>query len=114
MKVIEHENNLLAATTYIVVAQVGKTGTDAGEIPGLIAKVYGALSALGAPAVPEVPPQEPAVPIRASIKPDHVVCLECGGMVCGPWPSKGGRPIDTDWRISKQPRAFEIEEWELI
>jgi hypothetical protein len=29
-----------------------------------------------------------------------------------PWPAFGGRP-PTQWRVSKVPHAFEIEEWEL-
>lgn len=71
-------HDALDYTTKIVVAFVGNNATDQSQISGLIASTYAALSTLGAVAEPKAPPQEPAVPIRASIKPDHVVCLECG------------------------------------
>lgn len=29
-----------------------------------------------------------------------------------PWPAGGGRP-PTNWRISKPPHPYEIEEWEV-
>lgn len=32
--------------------------------------------------------------------------------LAAPWPSKGGRPVDTNWRISRPPHPFEIKEWE--
>lgn len=30
-----------------------------------------------------------------------------------PWPAKGGRQIDTDWRISKPPHPYQIKEFEV-
>ena len=47
--------------------------------PVLISSVYGALAALGqaAPA-PAAEPLKPAVSVRASVKPNKVVCLDCG------------------------------------
>ena len=48
------------------------------DLPQLIQNVHGALSGLSAkPNVPEAKP-EPKVPIRSSIKPDYIVCLEDG------------------------------------
>jgi predicted transcriptional regulator len=44
---------------------------------GLIADVHRALGGLGSVAPPEEPPA-PAVPIRRSVRPDYVVCLDCG------------------------------------
>jgi predicted transcriptional regulator len=48
------------------------------ELIGLIVEVHRAFASLGRgpPSVPERPP--PAVPIRRSVEPDYVVCLECG------------------------------------
>ncbi|WP_310542734.1 MucR family transcriptional regulator, partial [Phenylobacterium sp.] len=40
---------------------------------------HGALAAIGGPAeVEPVAPKEPAVPVKRSIAPDHLVCLEDG------------------------------------
>ena len=69
---------LITLTSDIVAAHVSNNSVSVDDIPALITNVYGALAGLGqaAPA-PEVRP-EPAVSIRASIKPDYVVCLEDG------------------------------------
>jgi predicted transcriptional regulator len=49
------------------------------QIGGLIATVPRTLSGLGTNApVPATEALTPAVPIRRSVQPDHVVCLECG------------------------------------
>ena len=48
------------------------------DLPQLIANVHGALSTLpGSGSVAETKP-EPKVPIRSSVKPDYIVCLEDG------------------------------------
>ena len=54
-------------------------GDGVDQIAGLIATVHRTLSGLGtnAPA-PLAEALTPAVPIRRSVQPDHVVCLECG------------------------------------
>ncbi len=47
-------------------------------MPNLIQNVHNALSGIsGQPAAPEAKP-EPKVPIRSSVKPDYLVCLEDG------------------------------------
>ncbi|PXA93323.1 transcriptional regulator, partial [Nostoc sp. 3335mG] len=43
-----------------------------------IRSVHDALNELGSPPEPAAPPAEPAVPVRASVKPDYIVCLEDG------------------------------------
>src|SRR3546814_5589627 len=47
-------------------------------IPRLIGSVYDALASVGQPCKPEQQAPVPAVSIRASIKPDYIVCLEDG------------------------------------
>lgn len=69
--------DLLAHTTQIVAAHVGHNAVAPTEVPALIRAVHEALAAAGAPEKQETPP-EPAVPIRRSIQPDHLVCLEDG------------------------------------
>jgi predicted transcriptional regulator len=72
-------NDLVDLTVEIVSAYVSKNALGPSDVPKLISDIYGALSALGAPAV--AAPAElakPAVSIRKSITPDHLVCLEDG------------------------------------
>ncbi|MXO71760.1 MucR family transcriptional regulator [Alteraurantiacibacter buctensis] len=68
---------LITLTADIITAHVVNNEVDGSALPGLISSVYGALAGLGTPAVVEQKP-EPAVSIRASVKADHIVCLECG------------------------------------
>jgi predicted transcriptional regulator len=44
----------------------------------LISQVHRALASLGQAALPMVEPRQPAVSIRQSVRPEYVVCLECG------------------------------------
>lgn len=68
---------LLELTAEIVVAHVGNNSLGVGDLPALIESVYGTLTNLGnRPAVPEAP--KPAVPIKRSVFPDYIVCLENG------------------------------------
>ena len=69
---------LITLTSDIVAAHVSNNNVAVDEVSGLISNVYGALAGLGQVVVPEVVMPEPAVSIRASIKPDYIVCLEDG------------------------------------
>ncbi|MFM5917962.1 MAG: MucR family transcriptional regulator [Novosphingobium sp.] len=69
---------LITLTSDIVAAHVSNNSVAVEDVSGLIANVYGALSTLGQAAAPEVAVPEPAVSVRASIKPDYIVCLEDG------------------------------------
>jgi len=60
----------------IVAAYVGHNAIPADQLPALIATVSAALSRLGKEAADE--PTSPAVPIRRSVSPDKITCLECG------------------------------------
>ena len=77
----DNDNNdetLIALTTDIVAAHVSNNSVAVNDLPQLIQNVHGALAGLGSGRnVPEVKP-EPKVPIRSSIKPDYIVCLEDG------------------------------------
>jgi predicted transcriptional regulator len=70
---------LVALTADIVAAHVSNNSIAISDIAGLIGSVHASLSGLGQQAEPEPQPeQKPAVSIRASIKPDYLVCLEDG------------------------------------
>ena len=61
----------------IVSSYVKKNQIAPADIPALINTVYQSLSAAGKAAEPE-PPRTPAVPIRQSVRPQYVICLDCG------------------------------------
>jgi predicted transcriptional regulator len=69
---------LITLTSDIVAAHVSNNSVAVSDLPLLIQNVYGALSGLRREVAPPQPKQEPAVSIRSSIKPDHIVCLEDG------------------------------------
>ncbi len=70
-------NELLELTTEIVSAHVGNNTVALGDLPVLIQDVYKTLLTVGTiPAAPEKP--RPAVPIKRSVFPDYIVCLEDG------------------------------------
>jgi predicted transcriptional regulator len=74
----DSQDTLLTLTADIVAAHVSNNSVAVNDLPNLIQNVHGALSGIsGAPAAPEARP-EPKVPIRSSIKPDYIVCLEDG------------------------------------
>jgi predicted transcriptional regulator len=68
---------LLRLTADIVSAHASNNSLLADQLPGLIQQVFGTLATVAqATAVPPRP--EPAVSIRTSVRPDHLVCLDCG------------------------------------
>lgn len=69
---------LITLTSDIVAAHVSNNNVAVDEVPTLISNVYSALSGLGGGSVAEEARPEPAVSVRASVKKDHVVCLDCG------------------------------------
>jgi len=71
--------DLLLLTAEIVAAHVSNNHVGAGEVADLIGRVHAALTGLGDTAPePSEPDLKPAVSIRASVKPDYIVCLEDG------------------------------------
>lgn len=75
----ETNQTILTLTTDIVSAHVANNSVAVGDLAGLIRSVHSALTGLGAAAdEPAALAQTPAVTVRASIKPDYLVCLEDG------------------------------------
>jgi predicted transcriptional regulator len=74
----DQSSDLLALTTEIVAAHVSNNTVPVGDLPQLINQVYNSLANIGSvPAAPAERPQ-PAVPIKKSVHPDFIVCLEDG------------------------------------
>ena len=70
----------ITLTSKIVSAYVAHHRVGASELPSLIQQVHDSLTvaASGASAAEKASRPKPAVSIRASIKPDYIVCLEDG------------------------------------
>jgi predicted transcriptional regulator len=72
------DDTLLTLTADIVAAHVSNNSVAVSDLPNLIQNVHSALTTIsGNRGAPE-PKPEPKVPIRSSIKPDYIVCLEDG------------------------------------
>ena len=70
-------NELLPLVTDIVSAHLSNNTVAVGELPQLIHDIYNALSTVGSVAQPAERPT-PVVPVKKSVTPDHIVCLEDG------------------------------------
>ena len=71
--------HFIELTADIVSAYVSNNSVAAAEIPALINQVHGALLRVsnGQSDIP-TEPLKPAVPVKKSIAPDYIVCLEDG------------------------------------
>jgi predicted transcriptional regulator len=72
------EDTLLTLTADIVAAHVSNNSVAVNDLPNLIQNVHSALSTISGRSAAAEPKPEPKVPIRSSIKPDYIVCLEDG------------------------------------
>ena len=73
----EQDDILITLTADIVAAHVSNNSVAVNDLPTLIGNVHSALAGLGGRGAPEAKP-EPKVPVRSSIKPDFIICLEDG------------------------------------
>ena len=71
---------LIQQTSQIVAAYVSKNVIPASDIPTLITSIYQSLGTLGQPQAPAEPAADlkPSVPVKKSVTPDYIVCLEDG------------------------------------
>jgi predicted transcriptional regulator len=76
---MESKSELVEFAADIVAAYVGNNSVPATELPSLINDVIraltGAVSPGGEPVIEEA---RPAVPIKRSVTPDYIICLEDG------------------------------------
>ena len=70
-------NDVLGLTAQIVSAHVSNNVVSPDALPSLIQEVYKTLSGVGKEPTHTDRPQ-PAVPVKKSVAPDHIVCLEDG------------------------------------
>jgi len=71
---------MIERVAEIVAAYVKRNSVAPDQVPELIQQVNQALTGLGQPQEPPPPamPDAPAVPIRRSVTPDKIICLDCG------------------------------------
>jgi predicted transcriptional regulator len=76
---METKNDLVEMAADIVSAYVSANQVPPQDLPGLIRTVYSALHevAEAAPGTQETA-QEPAIPVKKSVTPDFIICLEDG------------------------------------
>ena len=75
---IEHDDSLVSLTADIVAAHVSNNSVLAADLPVLIQTVHGALAGLNGQGLVDASRNAPAVPVKASVKPDFLICLEDG------------------------------------
>ena len=69
--------DVLGLTAQIVSAHVSNNSVTPDALPALIQDVYRTLAGVGKePSQPDKP--QPAVPVKKSVFPDHIICLEDG------------------------------------
>ncbi|MBX9932250.1 MAG: MucR family transcriptional regulator [Methylobacterium sp.] len=80
MQDIDTSTDYVGLTVDIVSAYVSNNPVPPGELPNLINRIHTSLLQVAGGAVETVStePQQPAVPIKKSVTPDHIVCLEDG------------------------------------
>ncbi len=72
-------SNYIELAADIVSAYVSNNSVPSGDLPGLISEVHTALIRVGSGAI-ELPAEapKPAVPLKKSVTPDYIICLEDG------------------------------------
>ena len=74
----EQNPDLIAATREVASAYLRSNQVDLSDIPDVIKEIHDTFASLGKPEAPAQEPLKPAVPIKKSITPDYIVCLEDG------------------------------------
>lgn len=116
------DEEMLRMTASVVSAYVGNNNLPPTQIPDVIKTVYGSLTSLGRTAAGRDLPR-PAVPVRRSVTPEYIVCLEDGrklkmlkrhlrttyNMTVDDYRQKWGLPVDYPMvapNYAKQRSAF--------
>lgn len=104
----ELKTTIIRRTVDIVSAYVSRNTLDPSGVCALISSVHTSLGGLTDQAEATPSPQQPAVPVRKSVKPDYLICLEDGkrvkmlkrylrtayGMTPAQYRAKWGLPLD--------------------
>lgn len=76
----DNNTDFIDLTASIVSAFVANNSVPASDLPGLIASTHAAILGLGGNLVPAPEPEKlvPAIPLKKSVTPDFLICLEDG------------------------------------
>jgi predicted transcriptional regulator len=73
------DSKLITLTAGIVAAHVSNNSVAVGDVGNLVLRVHEALAGLRQNTAEQSPAAKvPVVSVRASVKPDYIVCMECG------------------------------------
>lgn len=72
------ESETKSLTARLVAAYVGKNSLTVVEVADLIQSTYRTLANIAEPSAVAVKLLEPALPVRKSVTPEYIACLECG------------------------------------
>jgi predicted transcriptional regulator len=75
---LEKGNLMKEQVAEIVAAYLRNNSVAPSDVPAVIAQVYESLAGLGQSQPVEPEALNPAVPIRRSVNPEHITCLDCG------------------------------------
>jgi len=76
---MDDKSEIIEMTADIVSAYVGNNTVATADLPNLIQSIHRALTGVAAGTdMVEAAPKEPAVPLKRSITPDFLICLEDG------------------------------------
>jgi predicted transcriptional regulator len=73
-----NSSDLLALTAEIVASHVAHNRVPMAELPELIRQVYSSLAGVTPGTAPEAERPQPVVPVKKSVTPEYIVCLEDG------------------------------------
>jgi predicted transcriptional regulator len=72
-------DDILKLAAEIVAAYVSNNPVPASELPAMIKSIHSTLGSLGGTSQGEMQTgQKPAVPVKRSVNPDYIICLEDG------------------------------------
>ena len=76
---MENKTDIVELTSDIVAAYVGNNAVPSSDLPSLINDVYRALAgAVSGASDKPAADAKPAVPVRRSVTPEYIICLEDG------------------------------------
>ncbi|WP_119680867.1 MucR family transcriptional regulator [Indioceanicola profundi] len=71
-------DQIITLTAKIAASYLEANRIPPDDLPGLVQTIHGALNGISNPPAPQAEKPIPAVPVKKSVTPDYIVCLEDG------------------------------------